>query len=187
MLWNEEAWKSNETWLEEIEQNIIKLKARVKRGGNFDTWDIKTRNGLFSTAKGILTVEEHGANKQYVKFKYWADYSISGLLLIAGLVTITALAAIDQSWIAAGMLFLFTAIVVFKYVLDCASVVNCMVTGFKKLSFVEQKNKNLNLVHSKSEVKEASDFQQNIEIETEAETVGLKPLYSLKDIGSRNY
>ncbi|HEX8677973.1 MAG TPA: glycosyltransferase, partial [Segetibacter sp.] len=34
--WNEASWKANETWLEEIEQNIIGLKARVKRGGDFD-------------------------------------------------------------------------------------------------------------------------------------------------------
>ena len=129
-------WKSNETWLDEIEQNIINLKARVKRGGDFDKWDIKTRNGLFSTAKGIITVEEHGANQQYVKLRYWAKYSLSGLLLIAVLVAITTFSAMEQSWLATSFLSIPTAAVTTKYILDSASVVHCIVMGFKSLSAV---------------------------------------------------
>ena len=132
--WSEGDWKANETWLEEIEKNIIGLKARVRRGGEFDKWDIKTKNGLFSSAKGVLTVEEHGANKQYIKFKYWGKYSISGLLLIAALISITTFAALDQSWIAMAFLSLLTAVIAYKYLLDSASVVNCIVSGFKNLA-----------------------------------------------------
>ncbi len=146
--WNEQEWKSNEKWLEEIEENIIELKARVKRGGDFDKWDIKTRNGLFSTAKGVLTVEEHGANKQYVKFKYWANYSVGGLLLIGLLTTLTTFAVIDGSWIVASILCLFSFIVTIKYLIDSASVVNCIVSGFKELGKAIGIENQLRLVHA---------------------------------------
>lgn len=157
--WNEACWKANETWLEEIEQNIIGLRARVKRGGDFDKWDIKTRNGLFSTAKGVLTVEEHGANKQYIKFKYWVDYSMGGLMLIALLTAITILAALDDSLIAATILYFFTSAIFLKYILDSASVVNCIVCGFTGLSQVNDKESKLNIVHCEkvSEEKEKHD------------------------------
>lgn len=135
-FWNEENWKANDEWLEKIEQNIIGLKARVKRGGNFDRWDIKTRNGLFSTAKGLLTIEEHGANKQYLKFRYWANYSIAGFLLICVLASITTLAALDKSWTASAVLAMITFLLLLKYVIDSASVLNCIVCGFKKLALV---------------------------------------------------
>ena len=148
VYWYEGDWKSNETWLEEIEQNILKLKACVKRGGDFDKWDIKTRNGLFSTAKGILTVEEHGANKQYVKFRYWGSYSVSGFVLISVLTAITTFAALDQSWLATGILTLITALFSIKYLLDSASVVNCMVTAFRSLSLAIEKKSKLNLIEN---------------------------------------
>lgn len=134
--WSEGDWKAPEKWLEEIEQNIINLKARVKRGGDFDRWDLKTKNGLFSTAKALLTVEEHGANKQYIKFKYRANYSVGGFVLICLLAATTVFAAIDQDPIATFIIGSLTFLLIGKYLLDTASVVNCMVTGFSKLSAV---------------------------------------------------
>jgi hypothetical protein len=145
VFWSEGNWKSVDAWLEQIEQNIVGLKARVKRGGDFDRWDIQTRNGLFSTVKGILTIEEHGAKKQYLKFRYTANYSLSGLVLIVLFGFIAAQALINGSLVVAGILSIFTIVITGKYVLDSASVVNCMVTGFKKLSSVVEKEPGLKI------------------------------------------
>lgn len=138
--WSEGDWKSVETWLEEIEQNIINQKAGVKRGGDFDRWDIRIRNGLFSTAKAILTVEEHGANKQYIKLRYWVNYSFYGLALIVALGTTAAFAAWDESWIVSDIFILLTIGIIGKYVFDSASVVTSIVTAFKQLGPGEQNN-----------------------------------------------
>jgi membrane protein implicated in regulation of membrane protease activity len=165
--WSEGNWKANETWLEEIEQNIINLKARVKRGGDFDKWDIKTRNGLFSTAKGVLTVEEHGANKQYIKFNYWGKYSVSGLLLIGFMASIAALAAIDNSLYVAGILLLLTAVIAVKYIYDSASVVNCIVTGFQNLSVEVHKETRLEVVHNIDSKREIFEDVEEYPVEAE--------------------
>ncbi len=176
-LWSEGNWKANETWLEEIEQNIISLKARVKRGGDFDKWDIKTRNGLFSTAKGVLTVEEHGANKQYVKFRYWANYSLGGLVLIVLLTTITTFALLDHSLIAASILYFLTAAIFLKYILDSASVVNCIVSGFSNLSIVKEKESKLNIVHHKEVNEENENYNELFKVKVEDEIEELTPRY----------
>jgi len=141
-LWSEGAWKSNEMWLEEIEKNIIGLKASVKRGGNFDTWDLKIRNGLFCTAKGLLTIEEHGTNKQYVKFRCWVNYSVSGALLIVLFAILAANAFIDLSWIVMTIFSVFTTVLLFKYIEDSASVMHCMVIGFNNLSKATTRKEN---------------------------------------------
>jgi O-antigen biosynthesis protein len=172
--WSEGSWKANEAWLEEIEQNIIGLKARVRRGGDFDNWDIETRNGLFSTAKGVLTVEEHGANKQYLKFRYSANYSVSGLILIGLFASIAVLAASDQSWIVAGVLSIFTFAIAAKYVLDSASVVSCIVSGFKSLSSSATKESVLNIVHKETieeEVSQTAPLPSALELEDQLEDV----------------
>jgi len=162
-LWSEQEWKESEAWLKEIEQNIIRLKARVKRGGDFDKWDINTKNGLFTTAKGVLTIEEHGAKKQYIKFKYWVDYSLGGLLLIVILTSITAFAAFEERWIVTVMLAILTVSIIIKYVLDLSSVANCIVDGFNALSSHSEKD-NMMIVFRQNDVvqKEEPRFQPEV-------------------------
>jgi hypothetical protein len=137
--WLEGNWKAAETWLEQIEQNIISLKARVKRGGDFDRWDLRIRIGIFSTANAILTIEEHGANKQYLKFRYWVNYSKFGLVLILLLATLSVLAAADNSWIVSIIFAGVTVGLIGKYLFDCASVASCMVSAFTQLSPLPEK------------------------------------------------
>lgn len=159
MLWSEGNWKAPETWLAEIERNIIALKARVKKGGDFDRWDIKVKNGIFSTAQGILTIEEHGANKQYLKFKYWGNYSASGLALIILLAAIAVLAAVDESWIVSSIFMALTVGLIGKYVFDCASVVNCLVVSFSDLLKQEEKESSSESVKSEAVKKhEVADY-----------------------------
>ncbi len=56
------------------------------------------------------------------------------------------MAAIDKSWVAAGVLCLLTIAILFKYILDSASVVNCIVSGFKGLDKIKEKQSKLKLV-----------------------------------------
>jgi glycosyltransferase involved in cell wall biosynthesis len=143
MHWNEKSWRSNESWLEEIEQNLVRLKARVQRGSEFDRWDFVARIGLFATAKAVLTVEEHGANKQYVKFRYWPNYSVFGFMLIVVLATTAALAAFDSSPIVAGFLAAVSICLTTKYVYDAAVVLSTIAKGFNELSAPVDERENL--------------------------------------------
>jgi len=132
--WNEAEWKGIDTWLELLEASLVQAKIRVKRGGDFDCWDIKAASGLFGLAKGILTVEEHGPNKQYVKFRYSTVMSKAGLTIISALLIVSILAAGEHQLPVASFLLLLSLAVAYKYFYDAVTVSNSITTGFASLS-----------------------------------------------------
>lgn len=88
-----ETWRSAEEWLQLIEAQLIESRARVRRGGNYDVWDIQTSCGLLSAARGLLVIEEHGAQKQMLKLRCWTTYSKAGLFF-----TIIFMALAGMAW-----------------------------------------------------------------------------------------
>ncbi|MDQ3683659.1 MAG: glycosyl transferase, partial [Bacteroidota bacterium] len=145
--WSEE-WRSAEDWLEDIETKLMALKTRVKRGGDFDKWDIQVRNGLFSKSRGLFTIEEHGAGKQLLRFKCWADYSIYGFLLVGFFGGLSLLSAFQNEFAVASVLGLIFIVFVLRFLMETASSINSLYTAFMLLG-----------------VKEASEFVTVVEKE----------------------
>jgi len=107
-----ENWRSTEDWLTDIEKNLMGLKARVRRGGEFDDWDLQVRSCFLVKTQGLLAIEEHGANKQLLKFRCGSRFSNTALALLVILLGMTAWAALETNWLLTGIsigLFLLTA------------------------------------------------------------------------------
>ena len=107
-----EKWRSTEDWLTDIETNLMKAKARVRRGGEFDDWDLQVRSCFLVTTQGLLAIEEHGANKQLLKFRCGSLFSNTAKGLLVLIMGSGIGAALSNSWIATalfGGLFLLTA------------------------------------------------------------------------------
>jgi glycosyltransferase involved in cell wall biosynthesis len=121
--WSEE-WKSSETWLEEIELNLINKQARVKRGGEFDRWDIQARSGLFSHIKMLLAIEEHGAGKQLLRLKTRFVPSEISIILFILFGIISCISALDGAYIASGFFGLFALVTLVEYFKSSASVLS---------------------------------------------------------------
>ncbi len=155
--WNEAAWKATDAWLEDLEQTLINMKVRVKRGGDFDNWDIKAAAGLFAQAKGIITVEEHGANKQYVKFRYSMSYSVLGILLILFLSAISIAAAVYAQWIVMTAIGIIVFAIAAEYIRDSITVVSCLHESFSTFATKVEKETKLNIVYTNKEL-EADDL-----------------------------
>ena len=102
-FWSEN-WKSNEDWLHLIETNLIKSKTKVRRGGEFDRYDLETNVGMFAFCRGLLVIEEHGAGKQLVRLKCRTRYSYFGLIPFIIVTALTLFAAFDGSFFAAAVL-----------------------------------------------------------------------------------
>lgn len=134
--WSEE-WRSAEDWLSDIEKKLIKLKTRIKRGGDFDSWDLQVRIGLFSKSRGLLVIEEHGGGKQYLKFKCRANYSYKALVLAIIALTIGVIAAMSNQWIINGLMDAVLLFLVFRFFLETGSSINSFYTAFKLLSVKE--------------------------------------------------
>ncbi|MGL6269211.1 MAG: hypothetical protein ACRC2O_14865, partial [Chitinophagaceae bacterium] len=115
-----EKWKPAEEWLSQIEDSLIRSRSRVKRGGHFDQWDLQTDCGVFSAARGMLTIEEHGGCKQMLKFRCWPKYSHSGIILIVLFAGLAFSAALDQAYFITVFLGSISLMLILKYLTDTA-------------------------------------------------------------------
>jgi GT2 family glycosyltransferase len=119
-----ETWRSSEEWLQLIEAQLIESRARVRRGGNYDVWDIQTSSGLLSAARALLVIEEHGAGKQMLKFRCWITYSQIGLIFTMVFVLLSGMAWWDNAPIISGLLATISALFFFRFMFDHANVMN---------------------------------------------------------------
>jgi O-antigen biosynthesis protein len=139
-IWSEE-WRAAEDWLHSMEQKLIGIRTRVKRGGDFDEWDLQVTNSLFSITRGLLTIEEHGAGKQMLKFRVWSTASKAIKGGVAILLLIAMLAALDRAWLVSSLLGAIALIFLAEYILDSANNVNDLYFAFNNLNeaVVEEK------------------------------------------------
>ena len=129
-----ENWKASEEWLKEIENHLIISRTRVRRGGNYDKWDLHVTCGFFSSSRGLMTIEEHGAGKQLLRFKCGPQYSPTGMALIIILFTLSALAVVNSSYIASFFLSLFAFLLAISYLTDGARAIYDLSKAFTSLS-----------------------------------------------------
>jgi hypothetical protein len=133
-----ETWSSSEDWLADIEKDLMNKKTRVRRGSDFDPWDLQVRSGLFSSGRGILAVEDHGGGKQFLRFKCQTYYSFAGYLLSATLCALAVIAAVNmQMWVAAIFWAMFS-IAVYRYLIETAACLDSLYHAFQTLNESEQ-------------------------------------------------
>ncbi|WP_299289573.1 glycosyltransferase [uncultured Mucilaginibacter sp.] len=131
-LWSEE-WIAAEVWLERIEKELINLKTRVQRGNNFDRWDLQARNSMFSTSRGLLVIEEHGAGKQLLRFKIWPSIPKIVIVAVVTLTIIAVFAAINHAVTVSVILSIIVLLIAAEYFKDSASTMYDLYTAFTGL------------------------------------------------------
>jgi membrane protein implicated in regulation of membrane protease activity len=118
-IWSEK-WRATEEWLTEIENSLIGFKTRVKRGGDFDKWDLQTRNGISSISRALFTIEEHGAGKQLVRMKAWTKPSKTFIVAFSVFTALVIFAALDGVILVSLILSLFLILLLSEYILDAS-------------------------------------------------------------------
>ena len=129
-----ETWKASEVWLQEIESDLIKSRTRVRRGGQYDQWDLHVTCGFFSSSRGLLTIEEHGGGKQLLRFKCGPEYSPTGIKLTIILITLSMLALINTSYVAGFFLGVIALVLAISYFTDSARAIYDLSKAFSSLS-----------------------------------------------------
>jgi hypothetical protein len=69
-VWSE-SWRSAETWLGLLEAALRRSSASIRRGSDFDSWDLEVRAGILGAARVQMALEEHGGQKQMIRFRLW--------------------------------------------------------------------------------------------------------------------
>jgi hypothetical protein len=110
-------------WLRAFEAKASDGGAVVRRGGDFDSWDIEIRAGALAGARLASTVEEHGSGRQLFRLRCRPFASPPTVTLAALILLVGCVAALSGSLIAALLLWLLGATVVARLLLEsCAAL-----------------------------------------------------------------
>jgi membrane protein implicated in regulation of membrane protease activity len=121
-----ERWRAPEARLHGIEQTLRADGAVVRRGGDYERWDLESRGGLFGAARLIMGVEEHGQGRQMVRARLWPRASAGALWTVAGLAGLAAVALLQGSGAAAGVLALGAAALGARIAWECGTAVRAL-------------------------------------------------------------
>jgi hypothetical protein len=97
-LWSENDWQSPEARLRGFEGALRGAGAAVRRGGEFDGWDLEVRGGLLGTARLTMAIEEHGAGRQNVRLRIRPVARPMPILAALVFVVLAIVAALNQQW-----------------------------------------------------------------------------------------
>ena len=101
-LWSETG-RPHAVWLEDLEAALRSSSVLVRRGGEFDRFDLAVVGGPFGTARTLMAVEEHGQGHQLVRFRVWPKLRRG--LFVTGLAGALAVGAFsDGAWLAGAAL-----------------------------------------------------------------------------------
>ncbi len=98
-LWNEKGQSSIER-LQAIESTLREVAAVVRRGGDYDDWDLEVGSGVFGNVRLRLVSEEYGSGKQLVRLRGYPRFSLLGLVLGSSLAGLAWVAGSDHAWTA---------------------------------------------------------------------------------------
>jgi GT2 family glycosyltransferase len=102
VLWSEQG-RPHAAWLEACEAALVAAGALVRRGGEFDRFDLVVAGGPFGAARTLMAVEEHGGGRQYVRFRVWPKLR-RGLPAVVLCGLLAAAARAEGAWLAGALL-----------------------------------------------------------------------------------
>ena len=90
-------WQASQDRLRSLEAILRADGALVRRGGDFDGWDLEVTGGSLGAARLQMADEVDGTGRQLTRVRAWARFSALGLSLVLLSVLLGAAAAFDQA------------------------------------------------------------------------------------------
>jgi hypothetical protein len=129
----EETWRSADDRLRDLETSLRNSGAIVVRGADFDGWDLEVRGGLFVDARMLMTIEEHGQGRQFVRIKVWpaGSHWVFTAAPFVALVGISAALQLDLSELLLLNLpcVLLIGRMVYEFVSAAGAIFGCFANG----------------------------------------------------------
>ncbi len=150
VLWSE-VWHAAQDRLEEVESTLKKLGLVVRRGGNFDNWDLEIRSGLLGSARLQMVAEEHGQGRQLVRWRVSPKYSEIGLVVLSTLIAISVGAGTARAWTACATLTMMGLLLGLSVLQECEAATDVGLRVVQKRE-VEHSSAQLVSGHSKGAI-----------------------------------
>lgn len=119
-VWRE-RWIAPWTVLERLEQELRASGLPVRRGGDFDRWDLEVAGGLFAGARVLMTTEEHGQGRQLFRFRIALRLPAVLIAVTGTLAGLAVAAAAHGSLPVAGVASLAAVLLVGRAVAECGT------------------------------------------------------------------
>jgi hypothetical protein len=134
-------WRDPNERLKSFESDLRKAGVYVRRGGDYDRWDLEVRAGLLGFARLLMAVEDHGAGNQFVRLRLWPKCSLLELLLPVLVAFLSAAAALDDAWVTAAILGLLSFLLTIYSLRGCGSAVAAVLHTFKNSDAIHDEQK----------------------------------------------
>jgi cellulose synthase/poly-beta-1,6-N-acetylglucosamine synthase-like glycosyltransferase len=148
VLWSE-IWRAAQDRLEEVESALKRLGAVVRRGGDFDDWDLEIRSGLLGSARLRMVVEEHGQGKQLVRWRVSPKCSEIGLVVFSTLIAISLGAGTAHAWTACATVTIMVLLLGLSVLQECEAATALALRVVQQKEEIEQSSAQLASDHSK--------------------------------------
>ncbi len=109
--WRDER-EAPEATLRGVYAKLRNAGSMVSAGGDYDSWDLEVRGGLFGGSRLLAAVEEHAPGKQFFRFRISPKYSGFALVLSALFSTMSILAGSSGVWISSSVSALIAGLIV---------------------------------------------------------------------------
>ena len=130
-IWSEH-WQEPTERLQALEVFLRVRGALVRRGGDYDRWDLEVRGGMLGAIRILMAVEDSGAGTQFVRFGSWPTCA-PGAVVLSLLFTALAIgAAIDHAWTATTMLGTVAVLLALRTLQECASATTAVLRALKQ-------------------------------------------------------
>jgi GT2 family glycosyltransferase len=101
-VWSE-RWRPPAAWLLTLEARLKSYGLAVRRGGDFDTWDLEARSGSLGGVRIRAATEEHGAGRQLTRYRTCPRVLVPGVVLAIVPALVAIAAALDGALAVAGV------------------------------------------------------------------------------------
>ena len=116
-LWHEQ-WEAPTDTLNKLRATLSAGGAVATASGDYDTWDIEIRGGLFGSVRMLMATEEHGAGRQMVRYRMRPRWNRIAVLLIMLFAVISIGAALGDAWLTSTLSALFAILVLANALAD---------------------------------------------------------------------
>jgi GT2 family glycosyltransferase len=121
-----ESWRPPEEWVQALEKLVKAEGVAVRRGGDYDEWDLEVRCGTVGAARALLAIEEHGAGKQLGRWRLSPRPSIPWVIVAPALALCATVAALDGAWVAAFVLAAGATVLGWRIATDCGAALRAL-------------------------------------------------------------
>ncbi len=130
-IWSEH-WQASTARLSSLEAALLAHRAVVRRGGDYDSWDLEARDGTLAAVRLQMAIEEHGAGRQLVRLRVWPSVSSGSLALIFLPGVLCLLAAVGHARAASAIFGGTTLLLTVRTLQDCAVAMAVVLNSVKQ-------------------------------------------------------